>query len=457
MTEREENQSTVGSLLVVDDEPGIAETLCRLLDAAGFETQYVNSAEKALAHLANVGPPDVLLVDLHLSGLDGLELLERTKSLAPDLPVVIMTARGNIEVAVRAMKHGAFDFLTKPFEPTDIVTATCLRAVTHVRLARQNRELRRELDASCEGILAGSTRAMKDLRQMIAAVAPTDATALVVGETGTGKELVSRAIHDQSARRGGRFVPINCGALSEHLLESELFGHVKGAFTGAATARRGLFETASGGTLFLDEVGELSLPMQTRLLRVLQEGEVRPVGSDTSRVVDVRIVAATHRDLERAVAEGTFREDLYFRINVFRLRVPALRERIADLPSLVHYFLEKLSRRLNRPAPSVDPDVMDLFGKQPWRGNLRQLENTLERAFILARDRITLHEVDVPPETPTREPDELQPFRAAKTAFEREYMKELLNRVGGRRSEAARVAGLDPSNLRRILKRHGLE
>ncbi|NLE86522.1 MAG: sigma-54-dependent Fis family transcriptional regulator [Myxococcales bacterium] len=457
MTEREENQSTVGSLLVVDDEPGIAETLCRLLDAAGFETQYVNSAEKALAHLANVGPPDVLLVDLHLSGLDGLELLERTKSLAPDLPVVIMTARGNIEVAVRAMKHGAFDFLTKPFEPTDIVTATCLRAVTHVRLARQNRELRRELDASCEGILAGSTRAMKDLRQMIAAVAPTDATALVVGETGTGKELVSRAIHDQSARRGGRFVPINCGALSEHLLESELFGHVKGAFTGAATARRGLFETASGGTLFLDEVGELSLPMQTRLLRVLQEGEVRPVGSDTSRVVDVRIVAATHRDLERAVAEGTFREDLYFRINVFRLRVPALRERIADLPSLVHYFLEKLSRRLNRPAPSVDPDVMDLFAKQPWRGNLRQLENTLERAFILARDRITLHEVDVPPETPTREPDELQPFRAAKTAFEREYMKELLNRVGGRRSEAARVAGLDPSNLRRILKRHGLE
>jgi DNA-binding NtrC family response regulator len=457
LTEREENQSTVGSLLVVDDEPGIAETLCRLLDAAGFETQYVNSAEKALAHLANVGPPDVLLVDLHLSGLDGLELLERTKSLAPDLPVVIMTARGNIEVAVRAMKHGAFDFLTKPFEPTDIVTATCLRAVTHVRLARQNRELRRELDASCEGILAGSTRAMKDLRQMIAAVAPTDATALVVGETGTGKELVSRAIHDQSARRGGRFVPINCGALSEHLLESELFGHVKGAFTGAATARRGLFETASGGTLFLDEVGELSLPMQTRLLRVLQEGEVRPVGSDTSRVVDVRIVAATHRDLERAVAEGTFREDLYFRINVFRLRVPALRERIADLPSLVHYFLEKLSRRLNRPAPSVDPDVMDLFAKQPWRGNLRQLENTLERAFILARDRITLHEVDVPPETPTREPDELQPFRAAKTAFEREYMKELLNRVGGRRSEAARVAGLDPSNLRRILKRHGLE
>ncbi len=457
MTEREENQSTVGSLLVVDDEPGIAETLCRLLDAAGFETQYVNSAEKALAHLANVGPPDVLLVDLHLSGLDGLELLERTKSLAPDLPVVIMTARGNIEVAVRAMKHGAFDFLTKPFEPTDIVTATCLRAVTHVRLARQNRELRRELDAFCEGILAGSTRAMKDLRQMIAAVAPTDATALVVGETGTGKELVSRAIHDQSARRGGRFVPINCGALSEHLLESELFGHVKGAFTGAATARRGLFETASGGTLFLDEVGELSLPMQTRLLRVLQEGEVRPVGSDTSRVVDVRIVAATHRDLERAVAEGTFREDLYFRINVFRLRVPALRERIADLPSLVHYFLEKLSRRLNRPAPSVDPDVMDLFAKQPWRGNLRQLENTLERAFILARDRITLHEVDVPPETPTREPDELQPFRAAKTAFEREYMKELLNRVGGRRSEAARVAGLDPSNLRRILKRHGLE
>jgi len=457
LTEREENQSTVGSLLVVDDEPGIAETLCRLLDAAGFETQYVNSAEKALAHLANVGPPDVLLVDLHLSGLDGLELLERTKSLAPDLPVVIMTARGNIEVAVRAMKHGAFDFLTKPFEPTDIVTATCLRAVTHVRLARQNRELRRELDASCEGILAGSTRAMKDLRQMIAAVAPTDATALVVGETGTGKELVSRAIHDQSARRGGRFVPINCGALSEHLLESELFGHVKGAFTGAATARRGLFETASGGTLFLDEVGELSLPMQTRLLRVLQEGEVRPVGSDTSRVVDVRIVAATHRDLERAVAEGTFREDLYFRINVFRLQVPALRERIADLPSLVHYFLEKLSRRLNRPAPSVDPDVMDLFAKQPWRGNLRQLENTLERAFILARDRITLHEVDVPPETPTREPDELQPFRAAKTAFEREYMKELLNRVGGRRSEAARVAGLDPSNLRRILKRHGLE
>lgn len=292
---------------------------------------------------------------------------------------------------------------------------------------------------------------------MIAAVAPTNAIALVTGETGTGKELVSRAIHDQSSRRAGPFVPINCGALSEHLLESELFGHVKGAFTGAATARRGLFETASGGTLFLDEVGELSLPMQTRLLRVLQEGEVRPVGSDTSRAVDVRIVAATHRDLERAVAEGTFREDLYFRLNVFRLRVPSLRERVADLPSLVHYFLETLSRRLNRPPPSVDPDVMDLFAKHPWRGNLRQLENTLERAFILARGRITLKEIDVPAEPPSAGSGDFQPFRAAKLAFEREYMKDLLNRVGGRRSEAARLAGIDPSNLRRMLKRHGLE
>lgn len=457
MNGQEEQQSTVGRLLIVDDEQGLGEILCRLLDAAGFEAQHVDSAEKALAHLTNVGEPDVLLADLHLSGLDGLELLERTKSLAADLPVILMTARGNVEVAVRAMKHGAFDFLTKPFEPLDVVAAACLRAVEHARLLRQNRELRREVDASCEGILAGNTPAMKDLRQMIAAVAPTDATTLVIGETGTGKELVSRAIHDQSARRNGPFVPVNCGALSEHLLESELFGHVKGAFTGAATARRGLFETASGGTLFLDEVGELSLSMQTRLLRVLQEGEVRPVGSDTSRVVDVRIVAATHRDLERAVAEGTFREDLYFRLNVFRLRVPSLRERIADLPSLVHYFLEKLSRRLNRPALSVDPDVMDLFAKHPWRGNLRQLENTLERAFILARGRITLKEVDVPADPPALNRDDFQPFRAAKLAFEREYMQELLSRAGGRRSEAARLAGLDPSNLRRMLRRHGLE
>lgn len=292
---------------------------------------------------------------------------------------------------------------------------------------------------------------------MIAVVAPTDATALVVGETGTGKELVSRAIHEQSSRRNGPFVPVNCGALSEHLLESELFGHVKGAFTGAATARRGLFETASGGTLFLDEVGELSLPTQTRLLRVLQEGEVRPVGSDNSRVVDVRIVAATHRDLERAVAEGTFREDLYFRLNVFRLRVPSLRERIKDLPVLVHYFLEKLARRLNRSAPPVDPEVMTLFAQQPWRGNLRQLENTLERAFILARGRITLKEIELSVEASAQTSDVVLPFRIAKANFERDYMKDLLNRTEGRRAEVARLAGLDPSNLRRILKRHGLE
>lgn len=436
----------------------------RILSQENWEIVEAASALQGLEILRQHGDFDVILVDLHMPQKTGLEFLEEAKQISSDLPVIVMTARGSIETAVRAMQLGAFDFLTKPFESFEVVIAVCQRAIAQSQLMRQNRQLKQQLQETLLGGLVGSSAAMKRLRQMIVAVAPTDATVLVIGETGTGKELVSRALHDASLRAQGPFLPVNCGALSENLLESELFGHVRGAFTGATTARRGLFEAASGGTLFLDEVGELSLAMQTRLLRVLQEGEIRPVGSEVHRAVDVRVVAATHRDLEKAVAEGSFREDLYYRLNVFRLYVPPLRERANDIPALTTHFLEKLARRLGKPVPDIEPEAIRWLCQRTWRGNLRQLENTMERALILSSGTVTLQLVQTVSDlvgekvNTVPEPESTRlPLREARLHFERQYLQHLLELAEGCRAEVARQAHLDPSNLRRLLKRHRLD
>ncbi|HSC86796.1 MAG TPA: sigma-54 dependent transcriptional regulator [Polyangiaceae bacterium] len=450
------------SVLVIDDEPAIAGLLSRWLKEAGWSTEQAPGAIEGLARLERRPAPDVVLVDLHMPGLDGLSFIERAHSNVPELPIIVMTARASVETAVAAMRQGAFDFLTKPFEPPELVTAACRRALSHIKLLHQNRELKQQLGSYASTGLVGSSAPMDRLRRLIDAVAPTEATVLIAGETGTGKELVARAVHAGSERRANPFIAVNCGALSETLLESELFGHVRGAFTGATSARRGLIEAASGGTLFLDEVGELSLAMQTRLLRVLQEGEVRPVGADSSRIVDVRVVAATHRDLAQSVKNGSFREDLYYRLNVFRLDVAPLRARREDIPALTRHFLERLATRLGRKTPEIEADAVAFLCDRPWRGNLRQLENTLERALILSRGDIgrDLVEtvIDLESEaSPVPRVSKQLPLGEARQAFEHDYLRDLLTQSSGSRAEAARRAGLDPSNLRRLLKRHGLD
>jgi two-component system response regulator HydG len=450
------------TLLFIDDDAARGELLANLLEKAGHKVERATSAEEGLARLGHAPFPDAALVDLNMPLLDGSAFLERAKNLPREVPVVVMTAEASIETAVAAMRHGAFDFLVEPFESPDVVLAACARAVAHARHQHRNRRLEEQVHAPRTAGLVGIAPAMDRLRRLIEAVAPTEATVLIVGETGTGKELVARAVHDESGRRAHGFVPVNCGALSETLLESELFGHVRGAFTGATNSRRGLIEAASGGTLFLDEVGELSLAMQTRLLRVLQEGEIRPVGADAPRLVDVRVVAATHRDLREAVNKGLFREDLYYRLNVFRIEVLPLRDRREDIPVLAAHFVERLCARLGRPRGELDAEALAWLCERPWPGNLRQLENTLERAIILAQGTIGLDLIEAVSdfeESSRGGPDSTfrMPFNQARLTFERRYLRALLDGTQGSRAEAARRAGLDPSNFRRLLKRHGLE
>jgi DNA-binding NtrC family response regulator len=336
------------------------------------------------------------------------------------------------------------------------------RAVNHKRLVDRNQFLERQLELTSqfEGVV-GTSKPIADVFAMVESVAPTDVTVLITGESGTGKELVARAIHTRSERSSRPFIAINCAALAESLLESELFGHVKGSFTGAVASRRGLFEEASGGTLFLDEIGELSPATQVRLLRVLQEGEIRPLGANESRKVDVRIIAATHRDLQAEVQRKTFRQDLFYRLNVVSIHLPALRERVPDLPALAHHFVKKSSARFEKSVNKIDPEALERLCAYAWPGNVRELENAMERAVVLARsDTVTpdLLPSELRPSTEvrTRSSNAPQlPLSDARTEFERNYITSVLTRAEGNTAEAARLAGVDRSNFRRLLKRHG--
>jgi two-component system response regulator HydG len=353
----------------------------------------------------------------------------------------------------------------KPFDSAEKLTGALARALEHKRLGDRNRYLERRLELAerYEGIV-GTSRAIRNLVSLIESVAPSEATVLVLGESGTGKELVARAIHQRSRRATGPFVAVNCGAIAESLLESELFGHVKGAFTGALEGRKGIFEEAAKGTVFLDEVGELPLAIQVRLLRVLQEHKVKPVGANQERPVDVRIVAATNRDLSAEVSAGRFRQDLYYRLNVVAIETPPLRERLEDVALLAQHFLEKHGARHGRNVKTFAPGAIELLARYPWPGNVRELENVIERAVVLARGEVigeselpSVVKGTAPMSTRTRAKTIDLPLAESRAEFERRYLSDLLARVNGNLSSAAKIAGLDRSNLRRLLRRHQIE
>ena len=389
-------------ILVVEDEKSLRQVVEFQLSEAGYE---VATAEDGVPgyELFTESLPDLIITDLAMPEMDGLELTRRVKAISPETPVIVITAFGDVQTAVAAMKLGAEDYLTKPLD-WDELGIIIERALRVKELARENRELRALIGEQFkpENII-GTSKRMRQLYGVVERVSRTDVSVLLLGESGTGKELVAKSIHQNGARRNKPFVTIDCGAIPEHLLESELFGFRKGAFTGAIADRRGLFEEAHGGTVFLDEIGEMPLNLQVKLLRVLQEGQIMRLGENTPRNVDVRVISATNRDVVRMVEDGTFREDLYFRINIVPIKLPPLRERREDIPLLVGHFLEDAARRYGQPQPRLSKDVYRYFHLYPWPGNIRELKNTIERLLVLSSDEeITADDL----------PDEIKHIRA---------------------------------------------
>jgi DNA-binding NtrC family response regulator len=452
-------------IAAVDDETPIRRMVQRALEREGFRVVTFASATELFAALQGEdSDTELVLTDLHMPGIDGMGVLEHLKQHRPSVPVVFLTGEGTVSSAVAAMRLGAFDYLVKPIDPIDRLAAAVRRALDYRRLVERNRVLEGKLSAAERyDQIVGRSAAMHEVLSLIDSVANVDVSVLIFGESGTGKELVARAIHEGSWRGAKPFVPVNCGALTESLLESELFGHVRGAFTGALDARRGLFEEASGSTLFLDEVGELPLVTQVKLLRVLQEGEVRPVGANQPRKVDVRIVAATHCNLDEAVAQGSFREDLFYRLNVMAIEIPPLRERRDDIVALTDHFIRKHAEKTGRGVVAIDEACLERLCSYPWPGNARELENVILRAMVLAKSDVltdVLLPANVRGAQPAVDPGEDPvglPLAEAREVFERRYLQGALSRACGNVAEAARLAGLDPSNMRRSLKRMGID
>jgi two-component system, NtrC family, response regulator len=387
------------TVLVVDDEPNYLIILAEILRDEGFEVFTAGNGEKAL-DIVRATDLDLVLTDMQMPVMGGMELLRQVKAINHNLPVIMLTAYGEVEKAVAAMRDGAFNYLTKPFKNDELI-ANITKAVEHYSLLRENIRLRNEVKKRYSfAEMIGKNKLMQLLFTMIEKVAPTAASVLITGESGTGKELVARAIHNYSPRDKEPFISVNCAALPESLLESELFGHEKGAFTGAIALRKGRFELADRGTLFLDEIGEMALSLQAKLLRILQEKTFQRVGGTQEQKVDVRIVAATNKDLKEEVEAGRFREDLYYRLNVLHLHLPPLRERIDDIPLLVEHFVGKFARQLNKPELKISPATLRFLTTLPWEGNIRELENTIERASILCVNS-------------TIEPEDVQPDRSA--------------------------------------------
>jgi DNA-binding NtrC family response regulator len=463
--------------LIVDDEPALRRTLARLLTGRGMNVVTADDGAMAMELLGR-DSTDVALVDLMMPRVGGLELLEYVRKHRPNVEVVIMTAFGDVDTAVKAVRAGAYHFLTKPFRSNDEVVLTVTKAAEHGRLVHRATMLERRLEQMEKfGGLIGNSARMQEVYRLALGVAPASSTVLILGESGTGKELTARAVHQHSPRSGKAFVAVNCSAIPVDLVESELFGHVRGAFSGAVGTRPGLFEVADGGTIFLDEIGDLPPLAQVKLLRALQEGEVKRVGSNETRIVDVRVVAATNVDLKSRIAAGKFREDLYYRLNVVVIALPALRDRREDIPLLAYHFLRKYAERSSRPVSKISPEAMALLRAWRWPGNVRELENAIEHAVVFCQSETVLPE-DLPLERqlpdpsplPQSEPAGALPgfaglfdlgYRDAKQkaldAFETAYFSALLRRAGGNVSEAARQAGLDRSNFRRAARRAGIK
>jgi DNA-binding NtrC family response regulator len=449
--------STQPLILIAEDEDLMRAILTRLLEEAGYRVAAAANAEEALERFAS---EDVAatLTDIRMAGMDGLAFLDRIKDIDPEALVIVMTAYSSVDSAVAALRKGAYDYITKPFVNEDLLQSV-KNAIRQRELFRENRALRRELDRRYSfSEIIGTSPALQSVFRLVEKVASTNTNILIQGESGTGKELIARAIHHNSPRLERPFVAINCGALPETLLESELFGHTKGAFTGAVTNKPGLFRSAEGGTVLLDEVGEITPAMQVRLLRALQEHEVTPVGSSVAVSFDARIICATNRDIEKEVAEGRFREDLFYRLNVIEIHLPPLRERREDIPLLVRNFITRTAREQAREEKPIEPAAMSALINYAWPGNVRELQNAIERAFTLSGEVIDLD--SLPPRVrdaagqragTIRDPDGLRPTLEE---IERQHIFETLASVNQDKARAANILGIDLSTLYRKLKRY---
>jgi two-component system, NtrC family, response regulator HydG len=440
---------TKGRILIVDDELAVRDALGKWFTSEGYAAHPSSSAREAL-EIIQKKEFDIALLDIKMPGMDGMELQARLKQADADLTVIMMTGYASVETAVQALKRGAYDYITKPVDP-DELSHLVANALEHKRASREVARLREDLQEISPGTeLIGRSLAMKKVTELIEMVAPTEATVLITGESGTGKEVVARAIHAAGPRRFMPLVTIHCGALTETLLESELFGHEKGAFTGAQYRKKGKFEVGDGGTVFLDEISDISLKTQTDLLRVLQEHEIVRVGSNTSIKVDFRCIAATNKNLDALVKAGSFRPDLFYRLHVFSIDLPPLRERREDIPLLVAHFLNKFCLATSRPVPQVSAEALDALASQTWPGNVRELENAVERALVVSRG------------SEIKASDFAFQFQGEPTSgrtlddIERAHIERVLRETQHNMSRAARVLDIDRTTLYNKLKRYGL-
>jgi DNA-binding NtrC family response regulator len=451
-------------ILVVDDEDIVIKSCVRALADEEHEVDTATNGAEALARIERDGY-DVVVLDIMMPNIDGLEVLQRAKEAHPDLEIVMVTGLSQIETAVRSMKLGAFDYVPKPFDPDELKLVVG-RALERRRLVRENVDLRAQATTRyCFDNIIGASPPMQDVFRLIAQCAPTNSTVLVTGESGTGKELVARAIHYNSLRKDKPFVTVDCMSLSENLLESELFGHVKGSFTGAVATKRGLLEVAQGGSVFLDELGNIPLSIQAKLLRVIQEREFKAVGDTQSKSANIRLIAATNRDLQAMVAEGTFRDDLFYRVNIFPIRMPALRERREDIPALAFHFLKTCAAELGRKVDQISDGALNLLANHDWPGNVRELENMIHRAVILASGNVIRKAhlaglggasdgEDVP-----RTGDELKRIKKAAReksveAVEKAFIVEALKRNAWNVTRSAEETGMQRANFQALMKKH---
>lgn len=460
-------------IVIVDDDEEMRLLLSDFLSAKGYELKLFASALDAYQYLVpaskkaspfepkhpELSPPecDLVLTDIKMPGMNGLDFTTELHQRRPEVPIIVITAFGSIETAIDAMRRGAFHYLVKPFKLTEI--SVIVDKAIHLRdLERQNTTLREAVlkNWSLKGLI-GKSQMMQNTFDLIQRVAPAQSNVLITGESGTGKEMVAKAIHELSPRKNKPFIPINCTAIPEQLLESELFGHAKGSFTGAIQRKKGLFEEAEGGTFFLDEIGDLSLPLQAKLLRVLQEKKIRAVGDNQIKDIDVRIVAATNKDLKKLIQEGCFREDLYYRLSVIPISIPPLRERKEDIPLLAQYFLKKYSTLNHSEAKTFDSEAMETLLTLPWSGNVRELENRIERACVLARSKkITKQDLTIDKEhNPFPQFEDLTNNRPTLFELEKRYIQKVIEQTGQHKEKAAQILGINRRTLYRKEKEYG--
>lgn len=440
-------------VLIVDDEEGIRESLSQIIEDDGYETVTVSSGEDAIKAVQET-LPDLVLLDIWMSGIDGIQTLQEIKAMHPDLPVIMISGHANIESAIKATKMGAYDLLEKPLS-LDKVLLSVQRALEKKNLEMENRALRENLFRRWK--LVGESLKMKLLEEQIRMAAASNSRVLILGESGSGKELVAHLLHDYSSRTNGFFVEVNCAAIPQELIESELFGHEKGSFTGAFERKKGKFELADKGTLFLDEIGDMSLQTQAKVLRVIETQEFQRVGGNKNIKVDVRIISATNKDLAEEVKKGSFREDLFFRLNVIPIKVPALRERLEDIPLLVDHFLDILAVEYGQQKKSISPEALSTLQNHAWPGNIRELRNVLERLVIMTPAKVIPHVDILASETPRSDYFGFTTLKDARDAFEKEFIARKLKENSWNVSKTAEVLGIERSNLHRKIKAYEIK